>query len=130
MNMHYTDLRIYHIALELAGQINLLMDKIPHGWRVKEVDQILRASNSVHANLVEGWSRRFYRKDFVRFLSYSLGSSDEIQSHIAALYKHQKISRADTEKYWQAYCSLSVKILNYINYQKKRFNIQIQPKKR
>ena len=123
--MHYDELVIYQLSIKLAGEIKNLAKTIPYNWNIGEVNQIIRSSDSIHSNITEGWSRRFYRRDFIRFLSYSLGSSDETQSHLVALYQGKHIIEIDYKKYWKSYKDLSIKILNYINYQKKRFNIKI-----
>jgi len=39
--------------------------------------QIRRASKSVSGNIVEGYGRRRYKSDFIRFLTYAHASSDE-----------------------------------------------------
>ena len=123
--MHYDDLKIYQLAIKLAIEIKQLTEKIPYYWKIKEVSQIIESSDSIHSKIVEGWGRRFYRRDYIKFLNYSLASSDETQDHLIALHGGQHISKDDYEKYWRAYKDLSVRILNYINYQKKRFNITI-----
>lgn len=43
--------------------------------------QIIRAAMSVPANIVEGCEQRS-RKDFARFLRYSIGSTSELESHL------------------------------------------------
>jgi four helix bundle protein len=123
--MHYSDLKIYGLSIKLAGEIKKLVKTIPYHWNIKEVNQIIRSSDSVHSNITEGWGRRFYRRDYIKFLNYSLTSSDETQDHLVALYGGEHIIKDDYEKYWKSYKDLSVRILNFINYQKKRFNIKI-----
>ena len=69
--MHYDELVIYQLSIKLAGEIKNLAKTIPYNWNIGEVNQIIRSSDSIHSNITEGWSRRFYRRDFIRFLSYS-----------------------------------------------------------
>ena len=79
--MRYSDLRIHQLSIKLAGEIKELAKEIPYSWKIREIDQLLRSSDSIHANIVEGFGRRFYRRDFIRFLVYALASSDETQDH-------------------------------------------------
>ena len=109
----------------MASEINKLVKKNPYYWKNKETDQVIRSSDSIHSNIVEGWGRRFYGRDFIKFLNYSLSSSDETQDHLVALYNGKHIIKEDYKKYWKAYKDLSIRILNYINYQKKKHNIII-----
>jgi four helix bundle protein len=39
--------------------------------------QLRRASKSISANIVEGYGRKRYKADFVKFLVYALASCDE-----------------------------------------------------
>lgn len=43
--------------------------------------QIIRAATSIPANIVEGCEQQS-KKDFARFLRYSVGSSSELESHL------------------------------------------------
>ena len=42
--------------------------------------QIIRAANSIHANIAEGYSKT--SNDFKRYLSNAIGSCDELVSHL------------------------------------------------
>ena len=47
----------------------------------KEIgSQLIRSSNSIHANIAEGSSKS--KKDFARYISMAIGSCDETRSHI------------------------------------------------
>ena len=123
--MHYTDLRIYNISLQLAKEMYQLANKIPFNWKIEEVSQIKRSSSSVPSNIAEGFGRRFYPRDYLRFLNYALASSDETQTHLIKLHNNKHIADADFTHYFRAYKDLSIRILNYINYKKQKHNIII-----
>ena len=114
------DLVIYKIALDLAMQIADLVKKIPYNWSVVEVNQILRCSSSVHSNIAEGFSHRFYLKQFIRYLNIALGSSDETQNHLQKLKNNDYINIKIADNYIKQYKNLSVRILNLINHLRKR----------
>ena len=118
--MHYSDLKIYQLAVSLRDELHEELNKIPFSWKYGDIDQIKRSSSSTVSNIVEGYSRRFYTKDFIKFLIISLGSSDETQNHIGSLNKQNLLTEEKTAYYKNRYKTLSIKIVNYINYQRKK----------
>jgi four helix bundle protein len=119
------DLEIYKIALQLAKEIHELTIKIPRYWQVEEVDDIQRSSSSVPSNIEEGFSHRFYSKQFLRYLYIAMGSSDETKGHLRKLYMKNYIGKNDSDYYIQQFKFLSIKILNFITYLRKKHNINI-----
>ena len=114
------DLKIYQIALELAGEINKLVKQIPHYWNIEECGQIFRSSSSSPANIAEGFGQRFYEKKFIFYLRIAMGSSDESQDHLEKLKVNGHLEDKIADEYISRYISLSVKILNMINYFRRR----------
>ncbi|MBU1018095.1 four helix bundle protein [Patescibacteria group bacterium] len=114
------DLVIYKIALDLAIEIADLVKRIPYNWSIVEAGQILRCSSSVHSNIAEGFSHRFYLKQFIRYLNIALGSSDEAQNHLQKLRNSNHLNIEVTDNYIKRYKNLSVRILNLINYLRKK----------
>jgi four helix bundle protein len=51
----------------------------------EEGSQIRRAIKSVKSCIVEGYGRRRYKQEFVRFLTYALASCDETADHVDTL---------------------------------------------
>ncbi len=47
--------------------------------------QIRRSSDSVVTNIVEGYGRRRYKQDFIKFLTYSHASNLETLCHLEKL---------------------------------------------
>jgi four helix bundle protein len=69
-------LRIHKMSLELPG-----FEKYEIG------SQIRRSIKSVKSNIVEGYGRRRYKKEFIRFIVFSLASNDETLDHLDTLFK-------------------------------------------
>lgn len=111
--MHFTDLRIYQLSIKLAGEINVLIDKIPKR-HFKDIEQLKKSSASVCANIAEGFGKRIYPKEFIRFLNIALGSSDETQNHILLLNKKGSLNEKDYQYFFKQYKDLSIKIFNLI----------------
>jgi four helix bundle protein len=65
--------------------------KLPEFELYEEGSQIRKSSKSVINNMVEGFGRRRYKQEFIKFLTYSIASCDETQSHLDTLYETKKI---------------------------------------
>ena len=113
--MSYKKLRIFELSEKLRNELYNELIKIPKRWSIVEVDQVVRSSASVVANIVEGYGRKVYQKEFFRFLSMSLASSDETQNHVRALRFKGYLNNQKADYFEFNYQSLSVKILNMMD---------------
>ena len=85
----YKDLEIYSIGLELFYQAHLASLKLPKHEMYELGSQLRRSADSVATNIVEGYGRKKYKADFIKFLTYSYASCLESVFHvqkIATLY--------------------------------------------
>jgi four helix bundle protein len=73
----YKDLKVYQMSYKLAMEMFWLTKKIPQEELYSLTDQIRRSTRSIVANIVEGWSKRWYENTFKRHLIHSIGSCDE-----------------------------------------------------
>ncbi len=81
--MSYKKLEIWQIAREVVIEIHKMsLNKLPKFEMFEEGNQIRRSSKSVKSNIVEGYGRRRYKQDFIRFLIYALSSNDETIDHL------------------------------------------------
>jgi four helix bundle protein len=84
--MSYRDLEVWKLARDLVIAIHeMTITKLPKFELFEEGSQIRRAVKSVKACIVEGYRRRRYKQEFVRFLTYSLASCDETADHLDTL---------------------------------------------
>ena len=84
--MNYRDLEIWQLARELVIAIHeMTLTKLPKFEMFEEGSQIRRAIKSVKSCIVEGYGRRRYKQEFVRFLTYALASCDETADHVDTL---------------------------------------------
>ena len=114
--MKLEDVRIYKLSIKLESELFQILDSISKGWSIDQVKQAKRSSSSVSANICEGFSRRYYPKDYSRFLCISMGSSDETQHHLMVLHNKKHIDEHAYKHYSREYKYLSIKILNLINW--------------
>ncbi len=74
------DLDIYQLSFQLAVDIYFLSLKLPNSEKYETGSQIRRASQSIKDNIAEGYGRRNYKNDFIKFLIYSKASLLESNS--------------------------------------------------
>ena len=69
--MSYKNLEIWKLAKENLIQIHkMTLTELPKFEMYEEGSQIRRSSKSVRSNIVEGYRRRRYRNDYIRFLNF------------------------------------------------------------
>ena len=78
----YKNLEIYQEAYKLAIEIHLMSLKLPSYELYEQGSQIRRSSKSIKSNIVEGYGRRRYKLEYVRFLIFAHSSCDETISHL------------------------------------------------
>ena len=86
--MNYRDLEIWQMARQLVIDIHkMTIEKLPKFEMYEEGGQIRKSSKSVKSTLVEGFGRREYKQEFIRFLIYSQSSNDETTDHLETLFE-------------------------------------------
>tara|TARA_R110002072_G_scaffold30097_6_gene94392 strand:- start:350 stop:718 length:369 start_codon:yes stop_codon:yes gene_type:complete len=97
----YKDLDIYKISFSLFLKTHPFSLKLPNYELYELGSQLRRSSNSVNTNIVEGYGRRSYKNDFIKFLVYSEASGSETLSHlekIVALYPQLSLEAEELAK--------------------------------
>ncbi|MBL7016686.1 MAG: four helix bundle protein [Kiritimatiellales bacterium] len=91
--MSYKNLEIWQLARQLTiGVHNMTLQKLPKFEMFEEAPQIRRSMKSVKSNIVEGYGRRRYKQDFIRFLTYAHASCDETIDHLETLFDTGSLS--------------------------------------
>ena len=73
----YRDLEVYQLAHKVGVELHSFTLELPKYELFETGSQLRRASKSISANLVEGYGRRKYKADFIRFLIFSHASCNE-----------------------------------------------------
>jgi four helix bundle protein len=60
---------------------------LPKFEMFETASQIRRSSKSVKSNIVEGYGRRGYKQEYIRFLTFSQASNDETIDHLETLWE-------------------------------------------
>ncbi len=81
----YRDLEIYRIAFELAKRVHLTTLKLPKFELYEQGNQVRRSSTSIKDQIAEGYGRKRFKADFIKFLIYSNSSCDETLSQLEML---------------------------------------------
>ena len=76
---------------------HLTLNDIPKFEMFETGSQIRRSIKSVKSNIVEGYGRRAYKYDFIRFLIIAQASNDETIDHLKTLFLTKSFT--DKEKY-------------------------------
>lgn len=93
--MSYKKLQIWQLAKELTTEVHAMSLRLPKFEQFEEAQQIRRSIKSVRSNIVEGYGRRYYKQEFIRFIIYSLSSNDETIDHLEVLFETKSL---DDEK--------------------------------
>lgn len=112
----YKDLDIYKIGLELFYTIHPISLQLPKHELYELGSQLRRSSESIVSNIVEGYGRKRYKADFIKFLTYSYSSCLETMNHIEQInYLYPNKIQNDKEII-ENYDKLGAKIFSFIKY--------------
>ena len=84
--MSYKKLEIWILANEIVLEIHEMTLSLPKFELYEEGSQIRKSSKNVKATIVEGYGRKIYKSEYLKFLVYSLASNDETKDHLENLY--------------------------------------------
>jgi len=107
----YKELEIYKESKRLAIEVHKITLSLPKFELFEEGSQSRRSSKEITSLIVEGYGRKRYKGDFIKYLVYSHAECDETIVHLEFL--HETESFKDEEKFDQLitdYIILSKKI--------------------
>jgi four helix bundle protein len=78
----YRDLEVYKRAFQLSLEVHKTSLYLPKYELYEQGSQVRRSSKSITANIVEGYGRKRYKGDFIKFLVYAQASCDETINHL------------------------------------------------
>ena len=91
--MSYKTLEIWKLADELVVQIHeMTLTRLPKFEMFETGSQIRRSSKSTKSTIVEGYGRKKYKAEFLKFLVYALASNDETIDHLETLYQTKSLN--------------------------------------
>lgn len=93
----YKELVVWQKAMELVKEIYLLTERFPEDELYGLASQMQRAAVAIPSNIAEGYLRG-HRKEYIQFLSVSLGSAAELETQILICNSLNKFSNLDFSK--------------------------------
>ena len=96
--MSYRKLEIWKLAREIVIDIHKMSLQLPKFEMFEEGQQIRRSAKSVKSTIVEGYGRRVYKNDFIKFLIYAHASNDETIDHLETLFETGSLANEQTFK--------------------------------
>ena len=119
----YRELEIYKESKRLAIVIHTMTLTLPKFELFEEGGQIRRSSKAITSMIVEGYGRRRYKADFIKYLVYSHAECDETIVHIDFLFETKSLKEEPLyKKLKTGYEVLSKKINNYIRWVEDNWN--------
>jgi four helix bundle protein len=93
----YRNLEVWQLARDVTIEIHeMTLTKLPKFEMYEVGQQVRRSVKSIRANIVEGYGRRRYRQDFIRFLVIALASCDETRDHLEVLHDTKSLTDENT----------------------------------
>ncbi len=115
----YKDLDIYNLAFQLSIEVHHVSLKMPKFELCEQGSQVRRSSKSVKDNIIEGYGRRNYKQDFIKFLTYSHASLLECKGQLETIQELYDIP--EVPDLIQKYDGLGAKIYTFIQYVEKNW---------
>jgi four helix bundle protein len=112
--MKLEDLKVYQLAMELGEQVWGLVVGWDYFLKSTIGTQLVKAADSVAANISEGFGRYHY-KDAKNFYYYARGSLYETKTWLTKAHKRNLIPEDQYQQLMQHIDTLGIKLNNYIN---------------
>ncbi|MCB0299605.1 MAG: four helix bundle protein [Calditrichaeota bacterium] len=115
--MSYKKLQIWQLSREIVIDIHkMTLETLPKFEMFETGSQIRRSSKSTKSLIVEGYGRRYYTQDFIRYLLNALASNDETIDHLETLFETKSLSDSVLyENIHERLISLGKMLNNFIN---------------
>jgi four helix bundle protein len=107
------------MAFEYAIEVHKLSLKLPKFELYEQGSQVRRSSKSVKDNIIEGYGRRTYKQDFLKYLIYSHASLLECLSQLEMIGQLYDIP--EVKDLMEKYDILGAKLNSFIRYVEKEW---------
>jgi len=111
----FRDLEVYRKAFCLAIRVHHMTMTLPKYEMYEQGSQVRRSSKSIKDNIAEGYGRRRYKAEFIRYLIFAQASCDETLSQLEMInilhFEENPITELISE-----YEGLSKQINTFIQY--------------
>ncbi len=111
--MKLDELNVYQLSMTMAEEIWNIVIKWDYFTKDTVGKQLIRAADSIAANLSEGFGRFFYKEER-QFCYYSRGSLYETKTWLTKASNRGLINNDDFERFKKEINNIGVKLNNYI----------------
>ncbi len=111
----FEDLEIYNLAYKLALNVHSMSLALPDYEKYEQGSQVRRSSKRIKDTIAEGFGRRRYKDEFIRFLIFSHSSCDETRSQLKMINQIH-FENSGLNKLIEEYEILSRRINKFIEY--------------
>ena len=118
----YRDLEIYKKGLALFLETHKMSLRLPKYELYELGSQLRRSFDSVITNIVEGFGRKRYQADFIRFLVYSHSSNLETINHLEKIIALYPEHFEDGSKLIREYDVLGAQIFKFLLFVENNWN--------
>ncbi len=110
----------------LAVKIHKFSLTLPNYELYEVGSQLRKSSKSISSCIAEGYGRKRYKAEFIKFLTYAHASCDETIVHLNFLKDTHNIDSRFIISFLSSYEDLGSKINNFINYVEKQWNNRLK----
>lgn len=110
--MSYRNQEIWKLAREQSNKIHTMSLNLPKFEMYETGSQIRRSAKSVRSNIVEGYGRRRYKQEYIRFLVFAQASNDETRDHLDSLFETKSLKDQSLYHELVSLCDIIGKKLN------------------
>jgi four helix bundle protein len=111
--MKLEELQVYQLSMEMAEKIWTIVAKWDYFARDTIGEQLIRAADSISANLSEGFGRYHYKEN-INFSYYSRGSLFETKTWLTKVNNRDLINKTDLNRFLKQIDDIGIKLNNYI----------------
>jgi len=118
----YRDLEIYKLSYALAVEVHKFSLTLPRYEMYEEGSQVRKSSKGITSCIAEGYGRKKYKAEFIKFLVYAHASCDETILHLNFLRDTHNDNVSKVKPLIDSYEELGAKINRFINYVEKEWS--------
>ena len=111
----FEELDCWKKASQLRRSLSELVGRFPSDEKYRLVDQIIRASRSVTANIAEGFGR-FHYQEYIQYCRQARGSLYELIDHLIVAQESKLITHGDFQNYKDQINDCIAVLNGFINY--------------
>ncbi len=126
----YKDLEIYNLSYNLAMKVHKMSLKLPQFELYEEGSQVRRSTKGITSCIVEGYGRRRYKAEFVKFLVYAHASCDETILHLNFIKATHKLEEEEIDSLIDSYDKLGGKSIKFIQFVEGHWNDPLSKKRK